>query len=184
MQTAQATLALLSSLKEADKDEVSQVLTTATIATSAAAMREVVLRAAEQATALENVSWEPFERLSHLSAERVPNAQALVETVKELLTRDEHVLSLARGLKEAQLAAFTMLTEAVEPAARPASRVRSHTPSPLPLTARPSMANAQRGIGLQDATAVFDAITRALAADPELVLDIDWRLRPQDETAS
>src|SRR5205085_1603068 len=84
--------------------------------------------------------------------------------------------------KEAQLAAFTMLTDAVEPAARPASRVRSHTPSPLPSTARPSTANAQRGIGLQDATAVSDAITRALAADPELVLDIDWRLRPQDET--
>src|SRR5262249_52824829 len=115
MQTAQATLALLSSLKEADKDDVIQVLTTATIATSATAMREVVLRAAEQATALENVSWEPFKRLSHMSVERVPHAQGLVETVKDLLTRDEHVLSLASGLKEAQTAAFKMLTDAVEP---------------------------------------------------------------------
>src|SRR5262245_52043906 len=54
IQTAQATLALLSSLKEADKDDVIQVLTTATIATSAPAMREVVLKAADQTTALEN----------------------------------------------------------------------------------------------------------------------------------
>ena len=119
-----------------------------------------------------------------MSAERMPRAQALVETVKDLLTRDEHVLSLARGLKEAQLAAFKMLTDAVEPAARPAPRVLSHAPSTLPSTAQPSMANSQRGIGLKDATAVFDAITRALAADPELVLDIDWHLHPKDESAS
>jgi len=31
---------------------------------------------------------------------------------------------------------------------------------------------------------VFDTITRALAADPELALDIDWRLHPKDESAS
>jgi L-alanine-DL-glutamate epimerase-like enolase superfamily enzyme len=161
MQTAQATLDLLSSLKEADKDDVIQVLTTATLATSAPAMREVVLRATEQATALDNASWEPFKRLSHMSAERVPHAQGLVETVKELLTRDEHVLSLARGLKEAQAAAFKMLTDAVEPPPE----------------------NSQRGIGLKDATAVFDTITRALRADPELVLDINWRLHPKDESA-
>ena len=185
MQTAQATLALLSGLIEAEKDAVLQVLTTATIATSAAAMQEVVARAADQATALENASWEPFERLSHMSAERVPHAQALVETVKDLLTRDEHVVSLARGLREAQLAAFKMLTDAVEPAAAPpAPRVLSPSSSSLPSVAKPATANSQRGIGLQDARAVFEAITRALAADPALVLDIDWRLYPQDESAS
>ena len=42
MQTVQATLALLSGLIEAEKDAVLQALTTATIATSAAAMQEVV----------------------------------------------------------------------------------------------------------------------------------------------
>ena len=56
-------------------------------------------RAADQATALENASWEPFERLSHMSAERVPHAQALVETVKDLLTRDEHVALAGQGVK-------------------------------------------------------------------------------------
>jgi hypothetical protein len=185
MQTAQATLALLSGLKAADKDAVVEVLSTATIATSAAAMREVVARAVEQATALENAAWEPFERLSRMSAERVPHAQALVETVKDLLTRDEHVLPLARGLKEAQVAAFKMLTEAIEPAPRPAPRVLSRSPSPLPSVATtPDTANSERGIGLQDATALFDTITKALAADPGLVLDIDWRLRPQDESVA
>jgi hypothetical protein len=143
-----------------------------------------VARSAEQATALENASWEPFERLSHISAERVPGAPALVQTVKDVLTRDEHVLALARGLREAQVVAFTMLTEAVEPAVRPAPRGLSPSPAPLPSTARPSAAHSQRGIGFTDATAVFEAITKALAADPALVLDIDWRLYPQDESAS
>jgi hypothetical protein len=184
MQTAQATLALLSGLTEAEKDAVIQVLTTATVATSAPAMREVVLRAADQATALENASGEPFERLSHMSAERVPHAQALVERVKDLLTRDEHVLSLSRGLREAQLEAFKMLTDAVEPAAPPAPRVLSHSPSPLPSAAKPDAARSQRGIGLKDATALFDTITKTLAADPELVLDIDWHLHPRGEGVS
>jgi hypothetical protein len=184
MQTAQATLALLSGLLEAEKDAVLQVLTTAPIATSTAAMREVVLKAAEQATALENMSWEPFERLSRMSVERVPQAQTLVQTVKDLLTRDEHVLPLAMGLKEAQLAAFKMVTDAVEPSARPAPRVLSQAPPPLPSTAQPGTANSQRGIGLKDATAVFEAITQALAADQGLVLDIDWRLHPKDESVS
>ena len=119
-----------------------------------------------------------------MSAERVPQAQTLVETVKDLLTRDEHVLPLAMGLKEAQLAAFKMVTDAVEPAARPVPRVLSHAPSPLPSMAQPSTAHSQRGIGRKDATAVFDAITKALAADQGLVLDIDWRLYPKDESVS
>jgi hypothetical protein len=42
----------------------------------------------------------------------------------------------------------------------------------------------QAGIGLKDATAVFEAITKALAADQGLVLDIDWRLHPKDESVS
>ena len=184
MQTAQATLALLSGLKEAGKDAVLEVLISATIATSAAAMREVVLQAAGPVMALQNTAWEPFERLSHMSAERMPGAQSLVQTLKDLLTRDEHVVSLARGLQEAQLEAFTMLTDAVEPATRAAPRLLSRAPSVLPLVAQPDTENSGRGIGLQDATALFDAITTALASDPELVLDIDWRLHPRGESAS
>ena len=89
MQTAQATLALLSGLKEAGKDAVLEVLTSATIATSAAAMQEVVLQGRRPVDSPANAAWEPFERLSRMSAERVPHAQILVQTVKDLLTRDD-----------------------------------------------------------------------------------------------
>ncbi|HEY5868358.1 MAG TPA: hypothetical protein VI542_22830 [Candidatus Tectomicrobia bacterium] len=111
----------------------------------------------------------------------MPGAQGLVQTLKDLLTRDEHVVSLARGLQEAQLEAFTMLTDAVEPAT---PRLLSRAPSVLPLVEQPDTENSRRGIGLQDATALFDAVTTALASDPDLVLDIDWRLHPRGESAS
>jgi hypothetical protein len=94
------------------------------------------------------------------------------------------VLALARGLKEAQVAAFKMLTDAVEPAVPPAPRVLPHDPSPLPSTTQPDAANSRRGLGLQDATAVFDAISKALAAEPELVLDINWCLHLRGKSAS
>jgi hypothetical protein len=42
----------------------------------------------------------------------------------------------------------------------------------------------QAGIELKDATAVFEAITKALAANQGPVLDIDWRLHPKDESVS
>jgi hypothetical protein len=115
-----------------------------------------------------------------MSAERVPQAQALVQTLTDLLARDEHVVSLARGLKEAQLAAFTMLSDAVEPAVPAASRGPVRAPSPPPPAAQPDLENSRQGIGLQDATALFDTITTALASDPELVLDMRWRLHPRE----
>ena len=120
-----------------------------------------------------------------MSAERVPHAQALVETVKDLLTRDEHVALAGQGVKRGTVSSV----QDVDRRGRAGCCVRRlaccrTAPSSLPSAAQPDTANSQRGIGLKDATAVFDAITRALAADPELVLDIDWRLHPQDESAS
>jgi len=82
-----------------------------------------------------------------MSAERVPQAQALVQTLQDLLARDEHVVSLARGLKEAQLEAFKMLTDAVEPAARVAPCGLPHAPSALPLVAKPDTENSRPGYG-------------------------------------
>ncbi len=121
MQTAQATLALLSSLKEADKDAVIQVLT--------AHYRHVCrghargrAQAAEQGMALENAAWEPFERLSHMSAERVPRAQRPGGDGQRLANAGRTCGPPGQGVKEAQLEAFKMLTDAVEPAAPAAPR--------------------------------------------------------------
>src|SRR5712691_2146549 len=106
MQTAQAALAFVNRISEADKDEAVQGIASAVLATSATAMREAVKTVKDQTAILEDTLWELFERLHQLPAER-----ALVETVKDLLTRDEHVMPLVRGVKAAQSTALDVLTE-------------------------------------------------------------------------
>ena len=182
MQTAQAALAFVNRISEADKDEVVQVIASAVLATSATAMREAVKTVQDQTAILEDTLWELFERLHQLPAERAPHARALVETVKDLLTRDEHVMPLVRGVKAAQSAALDVLTERAESPAP--STFRRPSPIPPPPTAPPEATDSRRGIGLPAATAVFENIARALAANPALVLDIDWRLYTKDENAS
>jgi hypothetical protein len=152
------------------------------LATSATAMREAVKTVKEQMAILEDTLWELFERLHQLPAERAPHARALVETVKDLLTRDEHVMPLVRGVKAAQSAALDVLTEQAESPAPATSRRPSLTP--LPPTAPAEATDSRRGIGLPAATAVFENIAKALTANPALVLDIDWRLYTKDENAS
>ena len=182
MQTTQAALALVNRISEVDKDEVVQEIASAVLATSATAMREAVKTVKEQMAILEDTLWELFERLHQLPAERAPHARALVETVKDLLTRDEHVMPLVRGVKAAQSAALDVLTEQAESPAPATSRRPS--PTPLPPTAPTEATDSRRGIGLPAATAVFENIAKALTANPALVLDIDWRLYTKDENAS
>ncbi len=182
MQTAQAALAFVNRISEADKDEAVQGIASAVLATSATAMREAVKTVKDQTAILEDTLWELFERLHQLPAERAPHARALVETVKDLLTRDEHVMPLVRGVKAAQSTALDVLTERAESPAP--STFRRPSPTPPPPTAPPEATDSRRGIGLPAATAVFENIARALAANPALVLDIDWRLYTKDENAS
>jgi hypothetical protein len=183
MQTAQAALAFVNRISEADKDTVVQGIASAVIATSATAMGEVVKKVKGPAAILEDATpWEQFERLRQLPEERARHARDILETVKTLLTRDEHVMPLVQGIKAAQLAVVDALTERVEPPVPPPSRRPS--PSAPPPSAQPGAANSQRGLGLPAATAVFEGIARALAANPTLLLDIDWRLYTKDKNAS
>jgi hypothetical protein len=182
LQTAQAALALVHRLSEADKDEVVEGIASAVLATSAAAMCEAVRTASEQATILEDSLWELFERLDQWPVERAPQARAVVETVKDLLTRDEHVMPLVRGIRAAQSAALDVLTAP----AGAAAPLTSRRPAPLPPApvAPPEATDSQRRLDLAAATAVFEGLARALAANPALVLDIDWRLYTQDDNTS
>jgi hypothetical protein len=183
MQTAQAALAFVNRISEADKDEVVQGIASAVLATSAAAMGEAVKNVKGPAAILEDTTpWEQFERLRQLPEERALHARDLIETVKALLTRDEHVMPLVQGIKAAQLAVIDALTERAESPAP--STFRRPSPIPPPPTAPPEATDSRRGIGLPAATAVFENIARALAANPALVLDIDWRLYTKDENAS
>jgi hypothetical protein len=113
LQTAQASLTLLHGLAGADKDAVVGVVAKAHVATSGPAMGEIMKKAATLSSSLETTAWEVFEKLAQLPAERVPQARTMVETVRDTLTRDEHVVQLSSALKEAQTAALELLTSLV-----------------------------------------------------------------------
>jgi hypothetical protein len=180
----QATLALVSSLAAADRDEIVTVLARAGIATSDAAMKETVTQAATLAHALVDQGyWELFEKLSLLPPERVPQAQSIVETVKELSTRDEHVMPLVETLQKMQSVALDMLAKAAEASPPAPSRVAAPMAPPPPSRARETP-SSRRGLSMADAVALFDTIRQELEANPDVVLDIDWRLSPKHGNAS
>ena len=45
------------------------------------------------------------------------------------------------------------------------------------------MTQTRRGLGAKEASKVLAGIEKALAANPDLALDIEWRLYPRDETS-
>jgi hypothetical protein len=185
LQTVQTTLALLSDLVATDKDEIVTVLARADIATSDTAMKETITQAATLVHALVDQGyWELFEKLSLLPAERVPQAQDIVATVKELLTRDEHVVPLVETLQKMQSVALDMLTKAVEAPPPAPSRVAAPIAPPPPSRAREVTTSSRRGLSMADALVVFDTIRQELEANPDIVLDIDWRLSPKHGNAS
>jgi hypothetical protein len=178
LQTAQAALALVNSLVEADKDAVVDLLVKAPVATSDTAMGQTIKQAAEMVTALENTPWELFETLRRLPAEYMQQAHAIEEQVADAVTRDEHVLALAGALKEAQAAALALITRSVETPAVPVKpqRGRQSVSSPSPAL---ETTGSRHGLQRQDALAVFEAIKHKLETDANLVLDLDWRLYPR-----
>jgi hypothetical protein len=151
---------------------VVSVIARANVATSAAAMGESITKAAELLTVLENTAWEVFEKIERLPKARSPQAQVILESVKDALTRDEHVIQLRGALKEAQSAALDLLTSLIDSIPPP-------TP-PTPVMPPPSptvtATDSQRGIDVQRATTLFETITREMQSDADLVLDIQWRL--------
>jgi hypothetical protein len=174
LQTAQAALALLRGIAEASKDEVASVITNTHVATSAAAMGESLRKAEEMSAALENTSWELFETIGQLPRERAPQAQSIIDQVKDALMRDEHVVELKRALKDAQSAALELLTSLVEDTPPTPPPMPRPVVPPTPATAETS--GSRRGIDGQSALSVFESIQKAMELDADLVLDIEWRL--------
>jgi hypothetical protein len=178
LQTAQAALALVRGIAGASKDDVASVIASAQLATSAPAMGESLKKADEMSAVLENTSWELFETIAQLPRKRAPQAQSLIDQVKDALTRDEHVLELKRAFREAQSAALELLTSLVE--------ATPPTPPPMPrpvVPPTPAMAEttgSRRGIDEQRALSVFESIKKAMELDADLVLDIEWRLYRKD----
>jgi hypothetical protein len=175
LQTTQAALAFLSSLIEANKDEVVGVIVKASVATSEVAMGESTKKAAELIDALDRTHWPLFETIRQMPADRAPEVRAILEKVRDALTRDEHVMALAGSLQEAQNAAQALVDRIVEEIApRPQPPKKTEPSSRSSPTVKP--AGSRRGLRMSEAMTLFDAIQKQLASDPDLLLDLSWHL--------
>jgi hypothetical protein len=182
LQTAQAALALLSSLIEADKDAVVEVIARSTIATSEVAMGESIKKASELTDALDRTHWPLFETIRQVPADRAPEARAILDKVRDVLTRDEHVMALVGSLQEAQHAAQALVDRIVEEIAPPPRLAKKPQPPPRPSpTVEP--ADSRQGLGMSEAVALFEAIQKQLASDPDLLVDLKWRLYRKGDNA-
>jgi hypothetical protein len=183
LQTAQAALTLLSGVIEANKDQVVEVMVRAAVATSEVAMGESIKKAAELAAALGATQWRLFDTIGQLPQERTAEATEIIDQVKDALARDEHVVQLVGVLQEAQAAALALLSKVVKDL--PAAPQPSPRPLPISEPAPPSdAAGSRRGLDMQGAMAVFEMIRQALESAPDLVLDLDWRLRSKSGDAA
>jgi PglZ domain len=157
----------LSSLIEANKDEVIVAIGGANIATSEVAMGESIKKATELADALDRTHWPLFETIRQMPADRAPEARDILEKVRNALTRDEHVMALAGSLQEAQNAAQALLDRIVEEIApRPQPPKKTKPSSRSSPTVEP--AGSRRGLRMSEAVTLFDAIQKQLASDPDL----------------
>jgi hypothetical protein len=186
LQTAQASLTLLSGVAEADDAEVVNVVAGAAIATSATAMGHAIKQAAALVGTLDRAPWDLFDRMANMSGEGAPQAEVILAQIRDALTRDEHVVHLADALKDAQTDAYELLTKMARgtraPTPTPPAPAPTPVAAPTPTRKPDTMTQTRRGLGAKEASKVLAGIEKALAANPELALDIDWRLYPRDET--
>jgi hypothetical protein len=187
MQTAQASLALLSDVAEADDAEVVNIVASAAVATSAAAMGHAIKQAAALVGTLDRAPWDLFDRMAHMTGEGAPQAEVILAQIRDALTRDEHVVHLADVLKDAQADAYELLTKMAQGSQTTTPPPPAPVPAPVAAPVLPRkpdpMTHARRGLKSEEALEVLASIEQALAANPDLALDIDWRLYPNDETS-
>lgn len=169
MQTAAAVLAVVERLHEVEPGEVVGILATADVATSESAMGECFSKAAELATRLDAKEWEILEATATLPDERKTAADEIVDSIRQALASDEHVIQLAVALKEAQAKAVRLLTQSVSPPAP--------EPAPTPVS-KPGRTILQQGsqqhLDIQAAQELMARLDRELQAGQKIHFNISW----------
>lgn len=138
--TASASASLVEKLHATDAGQIVSTLASAAVATTEAAMGECLSKASQLVATIDSTNWEIFDAIAKLSDERQSPAQAILSSIIQALQSDEHVMSLAPVLKEAQLKAVRLLTQtSPQPALQPPTQPGS-TGIAAPSTSPPAVA--------------------------------------------
>jgi hypothetical protein len=132
--TASTTASLVEKLHAAEASQVVSTLATSAIATTEAAMGECLGKASQLLATIESTNWEIFDAIAKLVDERQSVAQSIRSSIALALQADEHVTALGPTLKEAQLKAVRLLTQAPQPISPVVPPVVPPSPGPTEVT--------------------------------------------------
>jgi hypothetical protein len=193
-QTAESAQALLAALASAADSELVAVLAAEGLQTSAAAVGRALAQAKVCADALEGANyWQLFDAVLELNDHRVEAAQAFGTRLAEVLTSDEHVVSLKGRLDELHHDAIRLLARtAPAPAPVPIPALEPGTPAPVqsptlaPVTIAPVPANLAPEVVAEkeqlhltgaEAVAALDELKARVTSERDLELTLSWRLQ-------
>jgi hypothetical protein len=169
MQTATATLAMIERLSDVEPAEVIDVLATVYVATSESAVGECLSKATELAERLDATDWEIFDATTRLTDERKAAADGISSSICQALASDEHVISLAPALKEAQAKAVRLLTT---PTSVTEPKVE---PQPVPRPGRTILRQGgEQHLTLRAAQDLIARLAHELRAGQDIHINIGW----------
>jgi hypothetical protein len=175
LKTAAATLALLERLSDVEPAEVVDVLASTPIATSEAAMGECASKAAELAGRLDATDWEIFDATASLTDARQATADEIRTSICQALARDEHVISLAPALKEAQAKAVRLLTKPTPPPGP------EPVPKPIPGPGRNILRQgAEQHLTLRATQDLISRLEHELQAGQDIHFTIRWIIETEN----
>ena len=174
LRTATATRVLVDKLQAAEDRDVIDVLAAIEVATSEAAMGECLSKAAELEGNLDTAGWDIFQAIGQLNDERQTIAADILSEIKLALENDEHAVSLAAALKEAQAKAVRLLTRQVEaePPAKPLPPQISE-PKPKPVK-RIVDRGEQHDVSLESATGKLSELKNQLQRGQSVRINLSW----------
>ena len=169
---------MLASLANAENGKLIEVLASAVIETSDAAMNQTLGKAKNLDEAIRTAAWQLFEAVGSLSDQRKSAAEAIMDRISEVLAADEHAIALKPALDEQQTKALRLLTDVPAP------------PSPPPVPPKPEPAPGEvvvkqaeaSDLEPQKAKAVLSEIGRELDKGNDLRLSIAWKITRKGRT--
>ena len=177
MKTASATQALVDRLNSCDASQIVAMLATAAIATTEPAMGECLSKAAQLTGIIDGTNWEIFDAIGKLADDRQAQATSIRASVRQAMEADEHVTSLGPALKEAQLKAVRLLTEAPKPVASGPGPGQVQVPPETkpPHSQRRVVATVSReNLTLADAKNLLANLDSQIQQGRDIKLNVSW----------
>ncbi len=184
--TARATQALLERLTERQEVDVVALLANTDVPTTLQAMGECAAGAAVLDQTLAQASWDIFEAVGKLNDDRKQAGTLILDSVKQALNSDEHVIALGPCLvvergKGVRLLTVTQPPPPIVPPPPPPDPGpirpdKSVKPEPTPPGVRVVKQDSKDFTNVKDAQQQLNQIKEQLTEGQKLTLTLTWRI--------